>query len=65
MKFKEYLDNSDETMLQFSRRTFLAFNTILKIYRGGKIRRNVAKIVERATKKVVTIQDLGHESRKT
>ena len=62
MTLKEYLDSLNESPHHFSKRVFLSFNTIFKLYNGGKVRIDTAKKIVRVTKRNVTLKDMGYES---
>jgi predicted transcriptional regulator len=61
-KLKEYLNNRNESITEFSRRSGIAINTIRRIVIDGKAPRiNVAKKIVKCTKKEVLLKDLGYE----
>ncbi len=64
-KFKEYLDNKGVSPLAFRKACLLSLNTIYKLYRGEKVRIDTAKRIVRVTKKEITLEDLGHEPRRS
>jgi predicted transcriptional regulator len=57
-KFKEYLENRNESMAEFHRRTGISFAVILKMVRGQKVRTDTAKKVIKASKKQLTLEDI-------
>jgi predicted transcriptional regulator len=58
-KFKEYLDSREESFKEFANRTYIAPNTVSKLYHGKQVRRDIAKWVVKVTKGEITLEDLG------
>ncbi len=59
-KFKEWMDKTGITMLDFAKICGVNVNTIYKAYRGIALyRKDPAKRISRHTKGAVTVQDLG------
>lgn len=56
-KFVAYLKNRNESALQFSLRSHIAYNTIKKAIRGEAIRKDSAKKFVKASKKQLTLED--------
>lgn len=57
--FKEWLDTRGLSARKFSRMSKVSYVTIYKALRGETVRIDTAKKIRRATKKEVTLQDLG------
>lgn len=58
MTFKEYLDREKLTPYKFAKKSYIAFNTIKKLYSGGCVRIDVAKRLHRITGKEVPIEKM-------
>lgn len=60
MTFKEYLDSRDETVYAFHKATRISWVTVMRLYKGGNVRKDIAKRIQRATKKKVTMEEMGY-----
>lgn len=64
MTLREYLAVTNESCRAFAIRSKLSINTVAKLFHGKCVRKDVAKKIVRATRKAITLEDLGYETKK-